>query len=48
MTVQVHDTTRHEEEFLGGVVSINDFAIVVFHQTIEKVQMTSTEDEQPG
>lgn len=31
MTVQVHDTARNEEEFLGGVVSINDLAIVIFY-----------------
>lgn len=48
MNVQLKDAPGNEEKALWSLMSINHFAIVVLDETIEHVQMGSTNYEKPS
>jgi hypothetical protein len=42
----LHDAPWDEEKFLRRILRVDDFAVVVFDEPVQHVQMGSAEDEQ--
>lgn len=48
MTIKIHYAARYEEQLPRSVMGIDDFAIIILDQSVQKIEVCPAENEEPS